>query len=204
MAAQEKVGYMIPKQTLTIKIASEDWEFEAVHRLNHRTFAEEIPQHAVNPEMRLIDKFHDQNTYAICLDGERLVGMICGRSQRPFSLDGKIKNLDDYLPPGRTPVEVRLLSVEKDYRNGFVFCGLVHLLSENFRQLGCDLAIISGTTRQLRLYRHIGFEPFGPLVGTREAQFQPMYVTLETFLNWSRTVKLNSKLTRTILANLIS
>ena len=157
---------MIPKQSLSIKIASEDWEFEAVHRLNHRTFAEEIPQHAVNAEMLLIDKFHDQNTYAICLDGRRLVGMICGRNQRPFSLDGKIQNLDDYLPPGRKPVEVRLLSVEKDYRNGVVFCGLVRLLSENFRRLGCDLAIISGTTRQLKLYRHLGFEPFGPLVGT--------------------------------------
>ena len=31
------------------------------------------------------------------------------------------------------------------------------------------------------MYQHLGFVPFGPLVGTGEAQFQPMYVTLETF-----------------------
>jgi aspartate aminotransferase-like enzyme len=35
--------------------------------------------------------------------------------------------------------------------------------------------------RQLRLYQHLGFVPFGPVVGTGDAQFQPMYVTLETF-----------------------
>jgi aspartate aminotransferase-like enzyme len=31
------------------------------------------------------------------------------------------------------------------------------------------------------LYQHLGFVPFGPLVGGGDAQFQPMYVTLETF-----------------------
>jgi hypothetical protein len=41
------------------------------------------------------------------------------------------------------------------------------------------MALISGTTRQQRLYRHLGFVPFGPLVGTPEALFQPMYLTKE-------------------------
>ena len=43
------------------------------------------------------------------------------------------------------------------------------------------MAIISGTTRQQKLYRHLGFVPFGPLVGKGEAMFQPMYLTLEGF-----------------------
>jgi aspartate aminotransferase-like enzyme len=41
--------------------------------------------------------------------------------------------------------------------------------------------VISGTTRQLKLYRHLGFTPFGSLVGTTAAPYQPMYLTLETF-----------------------
>src|SRR5439155_4325150 len=49
-----------------------------------------------------------------------------------------------------------------------------------------DLAIISGTTRQFKLYQHLGFVPFGPQVGSGEAQFQPMYVTLETFETTAR------------------
>jgi hypothetical protein len=44
---------------------------------------------------------------------------------------------------------------------------------------GYQLAVISATTRQLKLYRRIGFVPFGPLVGSVGAQFQPMQVTVE-------------------------
>ena len=61
---------------LVFKVASEDWEFEQIHRLNYRTFVEEIPQHASNPEGRLVDRFHAENTYIICLQGRRLVGML--------------------------------------------------------------------------------------------------------------------------------
>lgn len=167
-----------PDTSLKFKIASEDWEFEAIHRLNYKTFVEEIPQHAHNPEQRLVDKFHAENTYAICLQGDRLVGMVTGRGARPFSLDKKVPDLDSHLPAGHKVLEVRLLSVEKDFRNGFVFSKLVGLLAQHFKDMGFDLAIISGTTRQARLYKHLGFVPFGPLVGDGEAQFQPMYLTL--------------------------
>lgn len=192
---------MTPGRSLKFRIASEDWELEAIHRLNYKTFVEEIPQHRENSEQRLVDKFHAENTYAICLEDDRLVGMVCGRSQRPFSLDQKVPNLDAHLPAGRKVLEVRLLSVEKDYRTGQVFCGLVRLLAQHFRERGCDLAIISGTTRQTRLYAHLGFQPFGPLVGSGEAQFQPMHLTLETFLDWSKAVSPESDTVQKMLAS---
>ncbi len=192
---------MSAEKPLKFKIASEPWEFEAVHRLNYKTFVEEIPQHARNPEERLVDKFHHENTYAICLHGSELVGMVAGRAHRPFSLDAKLPELDKYLPAGRKAVEVRLLSVEKKYRNGVVFSRLVGLIAHHFREQGCDLAIISGTTRQLRLYRHLGFTPFGPAVGTGDAQFQPMYLTLETFLNMAKLLSPPSPEVNKILAS---
>jgi aspartate aminotransferase-like enzyme len=192
---------MKPGGSLRFKIASEDWEFEAIHRLNYKTFVEEIPQHERNGEERLVDKFHAENTYAICLDGDRLVGMVCGRDARPFSLDAKLPNLDSYLPAGRKPLEVRLLSVEKEYRNSQVFGGLVRLLARHFRDRGCDLAVISGTTRQMKLYKHLGFQPFGPLVGNEKAQFQPMSLTLETFLDWSKALAPDSEDMQKMLAN---
>ena len=49
---------MTPERSLKFRIASEDWEFEAVHRLNYKTFVEEIPQHGQNTDQRLVDKFH--------------------------------------------------------------------------------------------------------------------------------------------------
>jgi GNAT superfamily N-acetyltransferase len=166
---------------LRFKVASGPEEFEQIHRLNYETFVEEIPQHPTNPERRLVDRFHAQNTYLIALEGEALVGMMAVRAQRPFSLDEKLGNIDPYLPPGRRVCEVRLLAVRSTHRNGAVFQGLVRLLLEHGRHRGYDLAVISGTVRQLKLYRHLGFEPFARLVGPPEAQYQPMYLTLERF-----------------------
>ncbi len=173
---------------LTFKIATEAWEFELIHRLNYKTFVEEIPQHQPNSENRLVDKFHSENTYAICLDGDQVAGMVAGRGQRPFSLDQKLEKLDSYLPAGRRVCEIRLLSVAKDYRYGPVVRGLLALLAQRFIDLGFDMAVISGTLRQQKLYRHLGFVPFGPIVGRGEALFQPMSLTLEQFRQNSKVV----------------
>ncbi|MCX7867714.1 MAG: GNAT family N-acetyltransferase, partial [Limisphaera sp.] len=175
---------MTEHQPLVFKFASEDWEFEAIHRLNYQTFVEEIPQHERSPSQRLVDKFHHENTYLICLCGRQLAGMLAVRGNRPFSLDQKLPNLDSYLPPGRRICEVRLLAIDKKFRGtrgGQILAGMLALLWQHGIEKGYDLAIISGTTRQRKLYQHLGFVPFGPLVGSGEAQFQPMYITLETF-----------------------
>ena len=192
---------MRTEPTLTFKIADQDGEFDAIHRLNYKTFVEEIPQHARNLDERLVDKFHPENTYAIALDGQQLVGMVAGRVKRPFSLDQKVAALDKHLPAGRRLLEVRLLSVEKQFRNGFVFSRLVGLLAHHFREQGYDLAVISGTLRQARLYKHLGFVPFGPVVGTGDAQFQPMYLTLESFLQMSKALAPPSRAVDKILAS---
>jgi aspartate aminotransferase-like enzyme len=169
------------KQALQFKVATEEWEFEQVHALNYRTFVEEIPQHQALTTPRLVDKFHGENTYLVCLCGNQVVGMIAARGRRPFSLDQKLPNLDSYLPPGRRACEIRLLSVEKPFRNGQVFRGLTALMWQFGTEHGYDLGVISGTTRQQRLYKHLGFVPFGPPVGKGDALFQPMYLTLEKF-----------------------
>jgi aspartate aminotransferase-like enzyme len=175
---------MNPSEPLVFKLATEDWEFEQIHRLNYRTFVEEIPQHQPSATPRLVDRFHAENTYLICLSNQKLAGMLAVRGQRPFSLDQKLPELDSYLPPGRTICEIRLLAIEKKFRGargGQVLQGILALLWQHGVEKGYDLAIISGTTRQLKFYSHLGFVPFGPLVGSGDAPFQPMYVTLETF-----------------------
>lgn len=166
---------------LIIKVATEPWEFEQIHRLNYRTFVEEIPQHAPNPEGRLVDRFHAENLYVIVRHGRTLVGMLALRQRRPFSLDAKLANLDAHLPAGRKPVEVRLLAIVPEFRKTAVFVALFEHAVKQCLDDGFDLAVISGTTRQLKLYRHLGFTPFGPLVGTPEAPYQPMYLTCEAF-----------------------
>lgn len=178
---------------LVYKIAEEVDEFEQIFRLNYRTFVEEIPQHDVNQEKRLVDKFHAENTYLICKDGGRLLGMLAVRDNRPFSLDMKLENLDSYLPPHRAVCEIRLLAVEQDRRRTRVLGGLMVLLARYCDEHGYDLGIMSGTTRQLKMYRNLGFVPFGPLVGRDGAHFQPMYVTLEASMRFRAAAQIFAK-----------
>ncbi|MFD1032487.1 aminotransferase class V-fold PLP-dependent enzyme [Metaplanococcus flavidus] len=169
------------QRQLTYKIASEPEEMEQIHKLNYETFVEEIPQHQQNEERRLIDKFDGENVYIIAKDAEEVIGMIALRVNRPFSLDQKLEGLDRYLPKGAKPCEVRLLSVKGKYRKSQVFYQLVNVLVGYCLESDFNLALISGTDRQIKLYKRIGFEPFGAMVGTAEALFQPMYLTKEKF-----------------------
>lgn len=169
--------------SLVFKIASEPDEIEQIHRLNYIAFVEEIPQHTPNPERRLVDKFHTENTYVVGLDGPAVVAMVALRDQRPFSLDQKLAHLDSYLPPHEKLGEIRLLYILPGQRNSSNFRSLLETAAHYVVPKGWDLAVISGTTRQQRLYQHLGFVPFGPLVGEPGAQFQPMYWTLEAFRN---------------------
>ena len=170
----------------TIKVATEPDEFEQIHALNYRTFVEEIPQHHPNPERRLVDRFHAENTYVVCKAGDAVVGMICVRDRRPFSVDEKIGRFEDHLPPDVPvpvhPCEIRLLAIDPVHRGARVILGLFsHLLSLGLER-GYDFALMSGRPANMTLYRGLGFRAFGPLTGTAEAPFQPMYATAELFL----------------------
>ncbi len=183
---------MISRVPLTFKIATEQWEYDQIHKLNYRTFVEEIPQHQKNPEKTLVDEFHKDNRYIICLRGSQLIGMVAIRGNRPFSLDRKLRNLDSYLPECSSIVEIRLLSVERGYRKGHVLKGLLSNLMEQVEKHEYDLAIISAALSQMRLYEHLGFVPFGPLVGEEAAMFQPMYLTLHAYREFRNRTRLFS------------
>jgi aspartate aminotransferase-like enzyme len=181
-----------PDDALTFKVADQSWEFEQIHQLNYRTFVEEIPQHAANDRRALVDRFHDENTYLIALRGRELVGMVALRCTRPFSLDQKLPDLDQYLPTGWTKAaEIRLLATDPSVRGSRLFFRLLGVGTEFMARGGFDLALISGTTRQLKLYHHLGFVPFGPLIGTPGAMYQPMYLTRGRYEETARSLRLS-------------
>lgn len=166
-----------PGPRLVFKQADQDWEFQDIYRLNYASFVEEVPQHPSNEAGVLVDRFHDENTYFICRRGPELVGMICVRDRRPFSLDEKLGNLETYLPQakGARLCEVRLLAVRPDLRRSRVLPGLLTMMARHCRDGGYDYVVMSGRVSQQQLYRNIGFIPFGPPVGDDNAPYQPMY-----------------------------
>lgn len=171
------------------KFADQDGEIEQIFRLNYTAFVEEIPQHAPNPEHRLVDQFHDENTYVVALEAEEVVAMLALRSNRPFSLDRKLSDVESYLPPHGSLFEIRLLYVKPAHRNGKIMKGMMEMIAQYAVIHKHDTGLISGTTRQQRFYRHLGFVAFGPLVGKGDALFQPMYLTVAAALRQSPWVQ---------------
>ncbi len=165
----------MPEQgPLTVKEASQD-EFDKIHELNHQVFADEIPQHEKQQDGKLVDAYHERNTYIIALEGDELVGMVCYNPIRPFSLDKKMDNLDAYLPPHNKLVEIRLFAVKKDKRKQGIALAMLKKLIPALISQGFDLGVISASLQELELYNNIGAVQFAELVGTKEVPYQPLY-----------------------------
>lgn len=160
-----------------VKYADTDDELEQIFVLNYMTFVEEIPQHEKNSSRTLKDKFHANNTYIVCKHKEDVVGMVSFCTVRPFSLDAKIGNIDQYIPTYKSICEIRLLAIKKEYRHTKVFSRLLSFLIKHILKHQIEIAVISGTTRQLKLYEKLGFRPFHTPVGKPGAMYQPMYIT---------------------------
>jgi len=183
------------ENNIYIKIAETENEKKQIHALNHKTFAEEIKQHKANENGLLVDKFDDENIYYIALIGDEVIGMLAIRDKRPFSLDRKLDNLDELLPPHKNALEIRLLIVKDQYRRTRALYDLIEYLINDRPGMIYDLVVISGNINQKRLYRHMGFVEMGPEVGTEEAKYQPMYLTRESYIKKTRNIfKKNEKL----------
>ena len=151
-------------------------DFEAIHRLNYETFVEEIPQHPPNPERRLVDRFHEENTYWIGEVNGEVVAMCALRGKRPFSLEQKGVR----IPDGNW-LEIRLLAVTKPYRRNRTFAGLMRAVIDDATERDVDGIVISGTTREQVLYHRFGFVPFADSIGPDEARYVPMMLTRSAF-----------------------
>lgn len=162
-------------------------EFEQIFRLNHAVFAGELEQHPTQPGERLVDKFHDKNSYVIALAGDQIIGMISVNGEPPFSVAAKLADpsvLDGY---GRL-LEVRLLAVEPAHRNGVVMAGLMLGVYEHARDF--DAMVISGHVEKAGIYHELGFGDLGPPVPSGEALYVPMAIRVadlaERQARWQR------------------
>lgn len=167
---------------IIVKIARSEAELEQIHQLNYDTFVDEINQHKPNESKALIDQHDGENIYYVAKLNDELIGMLAFRDKRPFSLDKKIDNIDTLLPSYSNIVEIRLLSIKKQYRSSKVLLKLLQYIINDDLDRSYDLAVISGILKQKRLYEHLGFQKFGPPVG-KGVMFQPMYLTKQKYLD---------------------
>jgi aspartate aminotransferase-like enzyme len=156
------------------KRAETEQEFDEVHRLNHRTFVDEIPQHQPTGTGVLVDKFHHKNVYLIVLREDRVVGMVSLHDQPPFSVADRLPDPNIVCRSGTRPLEVRLLAIEPRERNNTLFFGLIWTLYAYAQQNGYTHLFISGIEKRQKLYERLGFVPLGPAVACGAAAFVPM------------------------------
>lgn len=184
-------------QGIAIKIADEGSEFAQIAKLNYATFVEEIPQHKSNPDRALVDKFHKENIYFIAKVGADIVGMLALRNQRPFSLDSKLPNLNDFVESNESLCEIRLLAIQPSHRHSRVLRGLFRALFAHCVAKDFDRALISGRMENIPLYTKLGFQAFSEPVGNEGARYQPMFMTRETVNRNLRAIPVSEAMDQT-------
>ena len=149
-------------------------DYEAIRRLNHRTFAEELGQHGTHPSGLLEDRFESRARYFLALEGDHVAGMICAMHDRPFSVESRLPDLSvlDAWPAPR--VEIRLLALEPEHRNGLVMAGLIGCMMKAVSAAGARTMLISGISTRLAMYERMGFAALGPPVVSGQASYVPM------------------------------
>jgi aspartate aminotransferase-like enzyme len=156
------------------KAASTGAEIEQIHRLNHETFVDEIGQFQATGDGRLVDKFHDKNTYFVALQGDEVVGMVAVHDQPPFSIAARLSNPGELDRLGDRLIEVRLLAVRRGARHGMIVPGLILAVVDHALDRGYTHALISGLRQRVPFYEKMGFRAIGPAVPSGSAEFVPM------------------------------
>lgn len=176
------------KNRYRFKQAGTEEEFDQIFRLNHSVFAGELEQYPQLPSGRLIDKFHDKNTYIIALCEGAVIGMIALHDQPPFSVAGKLADPHAALAGLGRLIEVRMLAVEPAHRSGRVMAGLMLALYEHARAY--DTIVISGHAEKAAIYHELGFRDLGPARKSGAALYIPMAVRVtelsERQARWQR------------------
>jgi len=164
---------------LIFKQAETAAEFDQIHQLNYRTFAEEVQQYVPDGSGVLVDRFHDKNVYFIAVENGRVLGMVAANDQPPFSVEKRLPDSASLEALGGPLFEVRLLALEPDSRHSMILGCLLWELYRYASKRGYSHAVISGITRNLEMYERIGFQALGPAVGSGDASFVPMALSLQ-------------------------
>lgn len=161
---------------MIFKMPETEREYEGMWALNHAVFAEEIGQHAIRPEGRLVDKFHAKNIYYVSEnEAGEVVGMVAAHWSEPYSVVGHFGDgLARFIRSGHT-AEIRLLCFFPEYRKRIYAVRLALEMLLHLHRLRLDSVVICGIAAQKKFYEHIGFQAVGKPVISGRAEFFPMF-----------------------------
>ncbi len=182
MSAATQASHFSASQpgTLVFKQADSEWEFEQIHRLNYRVFAEEIRQYSPDGSGVLVDRFHGKNVYFIALEAGQVIGMVAAHGSAPFSVESRLPEPGILGALGDRLLEVRLLSITSQSRMRMILVQLLWQLYCYARDHSYSHLVISGIADKAAMYERLGFRRLGPPVSCGAASFIPMALPLHS------------------------
>lgn len=153
-------------------------EIEQLHRLNHRTFADELGQYGRRPDGVLVDRLHESNRYFVALERGNVIGMLSINATPPFSIEKRLPEGVAIEDVAERPCEVRLLAILPEARRGVVLAGLIWKVYTEARREERSHMLISGIAERREMYEALGFRALGPPVADGRASFVPMVLDL--------------------------
>lgn len=165
---------------ITLRLAMEQ-DRDAIYRLRHDIYADELHQHSTNSAHKLIDALDTSNLYIVAYAGEELAGFISiTPPEAPaFSIEKYFPRAQWTFTRGTDVFEARLLTVRPSHRGTIVATALMYAALRHVEANGGARIIGIGRREVLPVYRKVGFETLGREVQSGAVTFDLMSATTE-------------------------
>lgn len=184
---------------IDIKLADSADEFEQIHRVNHRIYAEELGQDRVDAGHRLVDRFHDHNVYVIAKLEDEVIGvMALTLPEHRFSIEDAPVDRAVIATYRDHAVEVRRLAVLPERRGSGVFLQMLDFVTAYCIGRGLRHAFISAIDSRAAMYERLGFRRFGEPFMKGSCRYHPMILGLEELVAAGLDPRLFPALSRTL------
>ena len=163
---------------------------EQIYRIRHAVYADELGQHAGNPEGRLQDALDAENDYIVLLDEDQVAAFVSFTppSARAFSIDKYFQRGDLPLRFHDRLYELRLLTVRDDYRHTAALRLLVRATFDHLHARGATEAIAIGRRELLGMYARIGFKRLGLTTQSGRVVYELMRIDEDGFRRQSARI----------------
>jgi histidinol-phosphate/aromatic aminotransferase/cobyric acid decarboxylase-like protein/GNAT superfamily N-acetyltransferase len=166
-------------QRFSLSVASRT-DREVIYRLRHDVYARELGQHEVRPEAKLRDPLDDHNVYIVAKCGVAIAGFISltPANAPTFSIDKYFSRSDMPIPFDGKPVEIRLLTVRKEYRGTPLAFLLMYGALRWTESHGATHVVALGRREIVDLYERVGFTWVGRSVLSGRVTYHLMHAEI--------------------------
>jgi histidinol-phosphate/aromatic aminotransferase/cobyric acid decarboxylase-like protein len=168
----------------TVCIADEE-DRNRIYALRHDIYASELAQHKINDSGVLRDVLDDYNSYIVAKKDGRVAGFvsITGPNAPSFSVDKYFGRALVPIPFDKYLYEIRLLSVDKEYRNSSLALLLMYATKRWVEAHGGKHIVAICRSSIIGMYVDAGLTPLGHSTKSGDVQYELAVANIEQLNN---------------------